>query len=206
MKWAGLAFVLLVMGCQSQLPIAKKTNALMGDLSPVGTFTVNRRQNFVLPHNASIYVASPVNDIVTDSGVDVNGLFAERMKHGFAESFARVYSGLNKERVEQALRSGREIGANFVVYGFVEQWGDIKPLPQSICDKGDDACEKNKQEANNTGEAKIAISIFESASGQIVDIVTVRSNRGISAYLYEDHQGPLDEIVEDLLNSFTDRR
>ena len=73
-RWLVIVCAVLVGACQSQHPLAQRSTQWMGDFSPVGSYNVERRHSFILPYDASIYIANPVNAIVKDDGVDVNSL------------------------------------------------------------------------------------------------------------------------------------
>ena len=123
-----VVLAVILQGCQSSHPAAQTSTDWMGEFSPVGSYRIQRRQNLVLPYDASLYVANPASAMMTDDGVDVNTLLTEKLIKGFAQNFNRVYPGLNKERLHQALYSARQVGAQFLVYGQVEQWADITTI------------------------------------------------------------------------------
>ncbi|MCG8668617.1 MAG: DUF4823 domain-containing protein [Pseudomonadales bacterium] len=197
---------MLVGACQSQHPLAQRSTQWMGDFSPVGSYEVQRRHSFILPYDASIYIANPVNAIVTDDGVDVNSMLVSKMKGGLSQHFAKVFVGLGKERFNQALNSSREMGAQFMVYGNIERWPNITPIKLESCKDNDPDCRKVTSSEEQSGEARIAVTIYETMSGKLVDLMTIRSQRGLASYLYEDHQQPLDDVVALMIKSLSEKR
>lgn len=202
-----LASVVLLLSCQSQHHLAQTSTDLMGDFSPVGSYQVKRRYTFILPFDASVYIANPVNTLLTDDGVDINSLLVEKLKAEFSQNFAQVYMGFNKERFNQAIESAQQMGAQFLVFGRVERWSNIKPIPVKQCleDPDSDACQDD-EEQEAEGSSKVAVSIYEATSGKLVDLVTVSSQRGVSAYLYDDNHKALEQIVANLVSSLSERR
>ena len=57
--------------CQSERMGVQDSMALMGNLSPVGTLQVSRSYTFILPSDAIVYIANPVNPLVAETGVDI---------------------------------------------------------------------------------------------------------------------------------------
>ena len=199
------AFVLALPGCQSSHPVARTSTSWMGEFSPVGSYQMQRRHNLVLPYDASLYIANPVSALLTDDGVDVNTLLAEKLQKGFSQNFSQVYPGLNKERVHQALHSARQVGAQFLVFGQVEQWADIKPIQLKNCEQDPEAPGCDRDADGNEGDSRVSIAVYESASGKLVDLLTVSSQRGIIAYLYEDNHKPLEQLTTDVVNSLSEK-
>lgn len=197
--------VVLLQGCQSSHPAARTSTAWMGEFSPVGSYQIQRRHNLVLPYDASLYIANPASALLTDDGTDVNTLLADKLKKGFSQNFSRVYPGLNKERLHQALHSARQVGAQFLVFGQVEQWADIKPIQMQNCEKNPEAEGCDRPAGGDEGDSRVNITLYETASGKLVDLVTVSSQRGIIAYLYEDNHKPLEQLVTDLVNSLSEK-
>ena len=201
-----LFLAMLLPACQSDHPAAMASTGWMGELSPIGSYQVQRRHSMILPIDASIYVANPASALLTDDGVDVNTLLAQKLEQGFSLNFSQVYSGLNKERVPQALYSARQLGAQFLVFPQVQQWADIKPIKLRNCDEKPDADGCAEHDNGNQGDSRVSIVIYECASGALVDLVTVHLQRGVTAYLYEDNHKPLERLVTSLVDSLTARR
>lgn len=203
----GLVLLIVLSGCQLQNPVANTSTSVLGDFSPVGSYTVSRQHTFILPYNSSFYIANPVNNIITSSGTDVNALFAKKLKAGFSQHFPRVYVGLSKERYPQALRSANEMGAQFLIYGFIDKWSNIEPLQNQLCDELDPGCYKEPLDGEDaSGEAQIAVSIYEAATGRLVDLISVTSQRGMASYFYEDNEGPLDQVVASMMETLSTKR
>lgn len=198
--------VVLLSACQSSNPVAQASTSWMGELSPLGSYRVERRHTMILPLDASIYVANPASALLTDDGTDVNTLLAEKLRQGFSLNFSQVYSGVNKERMHQALYSARQLGAQFLVFPQVGQWADIKPIKLKNCEDNPGAEGCDARDGGSEGDSRVSIAIYESVSGALVDLVTVNSQRGITAYLYEDNDKPLELLVSHILDSLTARR
>ena len=201
-----LGVALLLAGCQSQHPLAANSTELMGDLSPVGSFAVERRQSFVLPFDASIYIANPVNGLVTDDGVDINSRLVDIFKEGFAQNFASVFVAINKERLPVSLGAARQMNANFLVYPFVERWANIDPIRVKRCDTSKDESCAVAREEDQSGDSRVSVAIYETVSGQLVDMISVKSKRGIAAYFYEDNDKVMQVITTSVLDSLSEKR
>ncbi|MDX1694094.1 MAG: DUF4823 domain-containing protein [Ketobacteraceae bacterium] len=206
MRWLLLVLMAagVLWGCQSSHPAARTSTSWMGEFSPVGSYRVARRHNLVLPYDASIYVANPARALMTDEGVDLNTLLAEKLKKGFSRNFSQVYPGLSKERFHQALHSARQLGAQFMVMGEIEQWADIKPVKLKPCEEDQEvACPEEK--GGSEGDSNLSVAVYETVSGRLVDLMSIHSQRGIMAYLFEDNQKPLDQLVTEVVGSLTEK-
>lgn len=199
--------MMVLSGCQMQNRVAQSSTDALGSLSPVGSYSVKRQHHFILPYDSSFYIANPINNIITNDGSDVNALFAKKLKTGFSKHFARVYIGLNKERFAQALRSSKEMGAQFMIYGYVEKWSNIGTVQDRLCNEYDPNCPQESEDGDDaSGEGNISVSIYEAATGRLVDIVSVTSQRGMASYVYEDIDGPLDQVVTSMMETLTTQR
>ena len=201
-----MLLTLFLGGCQSQHPLATSSTDLMGDLSPVGSFTVERRQPFVLPFDASIYIANPVNGLVTDDGLDINSRLVDTFKQGFSQNFASVFVAVNKERLPVSLGAARQMNANFLVYPFIERWANIDPIRVKQCEElGGKGCGVDSDD-DESGDSRVSVAIYESVSGKLVDMISIKSKRGIAAYFYEDNDKVMHIITRSVLDSLSEKR
>lgn len=104
-----------------------------------------------------------------------------------------------------------------MVFAQADKWANIEPiklrkckrLPNDpkLCDPPPEisaADAVSDEQEDSTYRLKVAV--YEAASGKLVDLATVRSQRGIAAYFYDDNEASLEALLAAVVDSFSQKQ
>jgi len=205
----GFILLLVVLGgCSDSHLFAQKLTNLVGRNSPVDSFSIERKRRFVLPMESVLYVMRPSGRVIGKNLAEESSV---KHAQGVAESttaqrlslfFAKVQMSRQLETVTEGLKNASKTSANFMVLPRIIQWPSAKPVYYQHCHAGESELCKDTTtlELDNVlskdVEMLITFSIFDVATGALIDHIGVTMNSGVTSYVYTNYDKDLSNLVE----------
>ena len=160
---------------------------------------MSREQQLVLASHYRIQVAYASDGRSTDTIQDLNLNARDSLARHLKRYFSYVQIAAAPQTLEQALAVAKTQGAQLLMYPRIENWPNIAPIRVQECaDKdgntktGIGPCESRNE--SDSDELVVNVGIYDVVSGQHVDSIHARSQRGVASYVYENSEQELDEL------------
>lgn len=198
-------------GCSNSHMVAQQMTDLAGRHSPLSSYSIDRKRNFILPMGSVVYVMRPsgrVAHIPADAEAAIKEAQATvemQTAQQLSLLFAKVQTSRSLESVTAGLTNAERTSANFMILPRLIKWPSAKPVYYRECKAAAEPsdCEYKMQAGNALSddvEMLITFSIFDVSNGALIDHIGVKMHAGITSYLSVDYEERLVEMVERVMS------
>ncbi|MEE2732701.1 MAG: DUF4823 domain-containing protein [Pseudomonadota bacterium] len=187
--------------CSSETYLANSSTSTFDRYSPVGSRQVSRDQQLVLASHYHIQIGYAAEGRSSKEVADLNLSARDSLARYLKRYFSHVQVANEPQSLPLALQNARSAGAQLLLYPRIENWPNIEPIRVQECEDADGnrktslgACEQTSE--SQSAELVLSVGIYDVLSGQHLDSIQARSERGMAAYFYKNNQQELDELSQ----------